>query len=225
MSNISFLNPGELRLNVNFHRPGFFLNKLKLFGEGVEVGTWLGDWANEVLTTWKGKKLWCVDFYKRQPSEIYNDFEQFSQEELDEIYQKVKERLSVHGNRVEILREFSVEAASSFEDGQLDFAYIDANHEPGEVYRDLEAWFPKVKEGGLIFGDDYRFDIWPGLVRDVDRFFKEKQLPLFFQKSYWDRMSFTEALQKYEWKFADHWEKKRLECWETDGLDNWYVFK
>ena len=58
-------------------------------------------------------------------------------------------------NRVRLVREFSKNAAKFFPDETFDFIYIDADHTYEAVTEDLEAWFPKVKVGGVIAGHDY----------------------------------------------------------------------
>jgi predicted O-methyltransferase YrrM len=45
-------------------------------------------------------------------------------------------------------------AVSKFSDDSLDMVFIDANHETAAVTRDIQAWLPKVKAGGIIAGDD-----------------------------------------------------------------------
>lgn len=49
----------------------------------------------------------------------------------------------------------SSETASQFEDGSVDFVFIDANHTREFVRDDINAWLPKVKPGGIIAGHDY----------------------------------------------------------------------
>lgn len=53
------------------------------------------------------------------------------------------------------MRMDSVKAAEAFSDGSLDFVFIDADHSYDGVCRDIEAWYPKVKDGGLLCGHDY----------------------------------------------------------------------
>jgi predicted O-methyltransferase YrrM len=66
----------------------------------------------------------------------------------------------------------SHDAAPLFADGHFDWAYIDASHFYDDVKRDLDAFFPKLKAGGYIAGDDYdRRGIWDhGVTRAVDEF-------------------------------------------------------
>jgi len=64
----------------------------------------------------------------------------------------------------------SITASKRFKNGEFDIVYIDAAHEYEPVLVDLEAWFPKVKRGGFICGDDYTAG-WPGVVKAVDEYF------------------------------------------------------
>jgi hypothetical protein len=51
----------------------------------------------------------------------------------------------------------SLQAAQYFKymEIQADVIYIDASHEQDDVKRDILAYLPLVKPGGIIFGDDY----------------------------------------------------------------------
>jgi hypothetical protein len=40
-------------------------------------------------------------------------------------------------------------------DDSLDFLHLDATHEREAVIQDLEAYWPKVRSGGIISGHDY----------------------------------------------------------------------
>lgn len=52
-----------------------------------------------------------------------------------------------------------------YNDNQLKFVWIDGDHQPGSVYHNLINLWPKIKEGGVIGGDDL------GEVKaDVERF-------------------------------------------------------
>ena len=50
--------------------------------------------------------------------------------------------------------------------------FIDANHEYEYVYNDINNWFPKVKRGGIISGDDY---FGENVKRAVDDYFKKTE--------------------------------------------------
>lgn len=72
-------------------------------------------------------------------------------------YELLRERLAAErdAGRVVLHRGYSVESLAGFEDGSLDWAYLDAAHDYASVKADLEALAPKVRPGGLIAGHDY----------------------------------------------------------------------
>ena len=60
----------------------------------------------------------------------------------------------------------SAAAASRYEDGSLDAVFIDADHSYESVARDIDAWRPKVRLGGILAGHDFTlFD--PGIIQAV----------------------------------------------------------
>ena len=56
---------------------------------------------------------------------------------------------------VELIKEHSEAAANFFEPKSVDFVFIDADHDYLSVKKDIEAWLPKIKNGGIISGHDY----------------------------------------------------------------------
>ncbi len=82
------------------------------------------------------------------------------------------------------IKEQSDLAANLFEDGYLDFIFIDANHEYEYVRKDILAWLPKVRRGGILAGHDYASEpnvITKDMVENVrgavDDLFTEGLLP------------------------------------------------
>lgn len=68
---------------------------------------------------------------------------------------------------------------------QIDLLHIDGAHDYRSVRSDLDAWWPLIRPGGAIVGDDYVADgsTWEGLKRAVDEFVAEKK-PFSFEASY-----------------------------------------
>ena len=54
-----------------------------------------------------------------------------------------------------LVRRFAEAAALDFPDSFFDFIYVDAGHEYANVARDLDLWWPKLKAGGMLAGDDF----------------------------------------------------------------------
>ncbi len=145
------------------------LNWLGLLGEGVEVGVDEAKFSCVLLKSWKGRVLHLVDPWRSQPKEVWPYPLNRSQPEMERSYRKAVRALSCYGERAHIIREFSVEAAELFDDSSLDFVYIDGNHKLEAVQADIEAWCPKVKEGGLVSGHDYCFEGVQPVVDDAVR--------------------------------------------------------
>lgn len=67
---------------------------------------------------------------------------------------------------------------------EADLIYIDASHEPGDVLADLKAYWPLLRPGGTLFGDDYDA-YWPGVVEDVQGFAAEARLSVETREGFW----------------------------------------
>lgn len=127
---------------------------------GVEVGVCNGDNAARLLGALPIGKLYLVDPWGGYDQDGYHcDFEA--------SYPFVAGRFSAD-QRVEIMRMDSATAAPKFQDGSLDFIYIDACHEEGPTRGYIEEWLPKVRRGGILCGHDFAWG-WLGVVRAILR--------------------------------------------------------
>lgn len=98
-------------------------------------------------------KCVAIDIWKDTGTKSQND-DLNKQTELDDFYQRMID-LSKTDPRVQVIREFSDVAAQQFEDNFFDFVYIDADHTKVAVEKDIMAWWPKVRSGGVLAGHDY----------------------------------------------------------------------
>jgi hypothetical protein len=57
-------------------------------------------------------------------------------------------------------------------DIRADAIYVDAAHEYASVKNDIDTYYELLKDGGMLFGDDYDAQNWPGVVRAVDEKFE-----------------------------------------------------
>ena len=112
------------------------LNARGLTGRGVELGVQTGWYSEQLLSTWRGETLYLVDPWKEFGDE-YLDGSNVSQEEQEANLRETKRRVAPFDGRYEILRMTSKEAAQQFEDGSLDFVYLDAQHHYEAVREDL----------------------------------------------------------------------------------------
>lgn len=81
----------------------------------------------------------------------------YSQDALDQQYENMN-TLAKEKGYIKVIRDYSFNAARGFPDDFFDIVYIDADHTYDAVLQDLTDWYPKVKKGRFIIGDDYRRD-------------------------------------------------------------------
>ena len=138
----------------------FDLNKLAdfVYNEGarsmVEVGTAKGISTNYFADA--GLKVVCVDPYAAG----YDDNDGQSSSKACEDNYKYFTANALKRDAVSHLSKNnkglnSEEASSTFDDGSLDFVYIDACHKYECVLQDINLWRPKVKKNMFLGGHDW----------------------------------------------------------------------
>lgn len=138
---------------------GFLFDKgmqLPPGAQAVEVGSFMGlssiVLVNGMLARQNFKAvLHCIDTWRG--SEEHQDLDVIKQ---DLLYTRFLNNIQNAGVDawVKPLRKPSLEAVSQFADASLDMIYIDGDHSEEGCYADLEAWYPKLKPGGVFFGHD-----------------------------------------------------------------------
>jgi hypothetical protein len=138
---------------IRFHRNhfGHLLNFLGLTGSGVEVGVLFGHYSRELLRTWRGEKLYLVDPWR--PVDDYTDTA--SRYDMEEVFHAMLENVTPYRERVSVCRSTSAEAVKNHVNSSLDYVYIDANHKYDHIIEDMNLWWPKVKNGGILCGHDF----------------------------------------------------------------------
>lgn len=135
------------------------LNRLGLVGDGAEIGVFEFEFADHILSHWKGRRLWCVDpWVKQSPKEWRGELSR--RDDWPHLWQRALTRAKMSA-RIALLRCYSHEAAPQIDDASLDFVYLDGNHSLRHVLQDLDLWWPKVKAGGIFGGHDYVNDGGP----------------------------------------------------------------
>ena len=142
----------ELRL-LRDELPVYWKN-LGLTKTAVEIGVYKANFSECILKQWPGT-LHLVDPWVHQPDQM--DYLNHDQPQMEQAYLETCQRMAPYtaSGRCVIHRQFSVEAAQGDWANDLDVVYIDARHDYHSVYADLVAWFPHVKQGGIIGGHDY----------------------------------------------------------------------
>jgi hypothetical protein len=125
----------------------------------VEVGCYLGRstiiMAKMIAASGKSISFHAVDHFKghgAEPDELgVADSHDGS---LRPLFER---NLASYGvsDRVGIIEGDSAESADLFDNGTCDFVFIDADHTCEAVSRDIRAWAPKIRPGGVLAGHDY----------------------------------------------------------------------
>jgi hypothetical protein len=125
----------------------------------VEVGCFLGKSAAfmivEIINSGKKIQFDMIDHWKG--SIEHQDMDIIKNKDLYATFITNMAPFTEYRNTRSI-RMKSVKAAQIYEDESLDFVFIDASHEEKDVKNDIDAWFPKVKKGGILAGDDWGFE-------------------------------------------------------------------
>lgn len=132
----------------------------------VELGVAEGLFSSDILS-WGVKKLYSVDLWESHP-ERPGDVAS-PQEWHTANYQNVKKLLSKFGDRSEILRGFTTVMAQLVPNLSCDLVYVDADHSYIGVKNDINSWWPKLKNGGVMAFHDYEMDHY-GVKQAVNEF-------------------------------------------------------
>ena len=137
----------------------------------VEVGSFMGKSTSymcvEIINSGKNIYFDCVDTW--EGSIEHQEMDIVKEKKLYDIFMKnMNEFLHV----VNPIKMTSIDAANYYLDKSLDFVFIDASHEEQDVKDDIDAWLPKIKDGGVLAGDDWGF---PGVDNAVKSRFNDTQ--------------------------------------------------
>jgi hypothetical protein len=145
-----------------------FFNEHPELKVGAEVGIAGGQHIKTLMENTKIEKIYGVDPFITDSWDMHGFFnvdEDYGG--FDGLYGEVKQLLSQFGDRVELVRKKSTEAAQDFEDGSLDFVFIDAIHDYENCYNDINYWHHRVRKGGYVMGHDWEHSNFPGVQQAV----------------------------------------------------------
>ncbi len=132
----------------------------------VELGSWFGGSAIPVarlVRRWGGR-VTCVDVWESEPVS-------YNYEPTLNTIARCRENIVDAGveDAMTLVQMRTDAAARTWTKGPIDYLYVDADHSYAGCKSDLELWWPHLRVGGLIAGDDYddpRF----GVTRAWDEF-------------------------------------------------------
>lgn len=139
----------------------------------VELGCWKGKSSVflgvEVINSGKAISVHYVDHWGGS-----NEPEHKTDPDLERVFGLFMDNIErLHGLDCMVHRGRTVDVAADFEDRSVDFIWVDAGHEYDEVLADIKAWWPKLRVGGVMGGDDYPMD---GVKSAVEEFFPQHEV-------------------------------------------------
>lgn len=155
-----------------FTYPNLYTEMVNRFESGtfVEVGVWKGMsaayMAVEIINSGKPIQLHCVDSWEYLESQS-----EIPEHKFSNLYQTFLNNIDPVKNVITPIKSISWEAASLYQNESLEFVFIDAAHDYESVTKDITAWFPKVKKGGVIAGHDYSWG--PQVKKAVDDYMQK----------------------------------------------------
>jgi hypothetical protein len=144
---------------------------------GAEVGVATGRTSAVLLEGIPNLKLYMVDRWAPYPSDHPYALRGDHEATADIACHERRKSLATTATNKWARRRTLVQAETIDAPGLvhelLDFMFIDADHHEDGCYRDMVAWYPKLKAGGLFCGHDYGKREF-GVTQAVNRFCEER---------------------------------------------------
>lgn len=148
----------------------------------VEIGTYKGLNAENLFKNLNIKKLYIIDPYEEYEDYIKSESKQ-TQKQLSKVESTAKDRLDKYSDRIIWIKKYSDEALKDIKE-EIDFVYIDGNHEYKYVKKDIENYYPIIKENGIIAGHD--ISCFTGVSEAVIEFsYENKVKPHITRTDFW----------------------------------------
>jgi predicted O-methyltransferase YrrM len=87
---------------------------------------------------------------------------------LDSIIKKEN-----YDKNITLVCDFASNFASQFKEKSVDIVFVDGDHSYDSVYDDITTWLPKIKDGGVMWGDDF---VWGSVAKAVKDYCKNNNL-------------------------------------------------
>ena len=159
------------------HRIPFIKDHFPKNGVGAELGVFKGHLSPILQKYTQPAKLHLIDpWYFLSGRWSWATGNQSTVDALTRILRNFKK--SIEAGRVVVHVGDDLEVLRSFPDDYLDWAYIDSSHNYEHTSRELVILEQKVKENGIIAGDDWLPDPnhrHHGVFRAVNQFLTEKE--------------------------------------------------
>jgi len=143
---------------------------------GLEIGVDEGLNTLNILKNLNIKKLYLVDPYE------FIEYDSGLKVDWSKHKKTAIKRLEPYKTQINFIFKSDVDAVDDVPN-DLDFVYVDGNHDYKYVKRDIELYYPKVKVGGIFGGHDFSTASF-GCCRAVIEFAEKKNLKFYGKE--WD---------------------------------------
>lgn len=135
----------------------------------VEIGTWMGKSTCYLAQKLKdlGKKVnfYACDKFKTPQQSPFKEI--CLREDFYDLFIYNLKLQGVENIVIPIVGD-TLTVSTQFQDNTIDFIFIDDDHNPSFVEKELEAWYPKMKPNSMMYGHDYQY-----LTGILDQFAKK----------------------------------------------------
>lgn len=185
---IKILSPG---IWAKSHRPSFYpvgdvprgstLYAIEHFKDRkiiyCEVGVHLGENSKNVIQMLNVENAFLIDMYEEYETDFGGHSVLVFQHIQDNNLKNAREKLDPFKDRITWILKYSDKAIEDLPD-DIDFIYIDANHEYEYVKGDIDRYWEKVGENGILGGHDF-FGKYNGVITAVFEFAVKNNLRIY----------------------------------------------
>lgn len=141
----------------------------------IEVGSWKG--LSTMLIARHSNTLYCVDTWRGAD----NVQEMRNEAVSKDVFVIFRHNLITMGlwPKIKPLYMSSIDAARIIRDESADLIFIDGDHSYTGISQDLAAWWPKLKQGGILCGHDLDA-LWSDCPKDLQERIKADREADFF---------------------------------------------
>lgn len=159
----------------------------------IEVGTWLGASAVDLVKACQAQRLdsclLCVDTWLGSLEHWLNP-EYRNHLHLQQGYPHYYPLFLANLYHAQVANQVipvplpSTIAARLLQHHQIqaDLIYVDGSHEPQDVWLDLQAYWPLLRAGGVLAGDDWG---WPGVADVLEQFCRSQHVHVEITGLHW----------------------------------------
>lgn len=141
------------------------LNELRCLTTGnstmIEIGSYMGESTMLFASSNIFNKIYTIDPHKG--NEGFSKTYGYSWDDVKKQF----ELNTRYFDNISLISDYSFNVADRFDDNSIDFIYLDGAHNYDSVEKDINLYYPKVKDGGYIGGHDYNERQWPETCKAI----------------------------------------------------------